>query len=89
MNGTNQSHGRPLQTDRYGAAHGVGSAAAWRNVDFVVQYEQEATMSDSYALATEPEGVVASLLVGLACTPFAKKLGLLPAPDQPRPSRSR
>jgi hypothetical protein len=34
-------------------------------------------------------GVVASLVVGLACTPFAKRMGLLPTPDQPSPSRSR
>lgn len=43
----------------------------------------------AFAIVYFVYGVVASLLVGLACTPFAKKLGLLPAPDQPRPSRSR
>jgi len=35
-------------------------------------------------------GVIASGIVGFACTPFAKRMGLLPtASDQPSPSRSR
>jgi hypothetical protein len=43
----------------------------------------------AFAIVYFVYGVVASLVVGLACTPFAKRMGLLPTPDQPSPSRSR
>jgi hypothetical protein len=44
----------------------------------------------AFAIVYFVYGVVSSAIVGIVCTPFAKRMGLLPTAEaQPSPSRSR